>query len=146
DEFVRAGRLGGSDDFVLARAMLAERDVSTDRVAEQKYILPDKGRLLAKRFARYAGDRLSVDQNTAAAHLVESQQQRQHRRFAAAGGSDQRCDLAGLGDKAHVIEHDLIRSVGETHTAQFDPRLRELQRRLVVVVRLAGGAIDNFQQ
>ena len=80
------------------------------------------------------------------AHLVEAQQQRQHRRLAAAGGADQRGDLAGLGDEAHAVEHRLAGAIGEADVAQFDPRVGQFQRRLVVVGGFAGRAVDDFQQ
>ena len=41
-----------------------------------------------QRLPRYRGDFLTVDQDVAGAGLIEPQQQRQHRRFAAAGGAE----------------------------------------------------------
>ena len=125
---------------------LAERDVGADGVAEQIDVLPDIGGLVPQRVARHGRDRLAVDQDVAVGHLVEPQQQRQHRRLAAAGGADQSGDLAGLGDKAHAVEHGFVRAVGEGDVAQFDPRIAQLQRRLVVIGRLAGGAVDDLEQ
>ena len=109
DEIVRAGGLRGGDDLGLGGADLAERDVLADGVAEQIDVLADIGGLLPQRFARDLRDRLAVDQDLAVGHFIEPQQQRQHGRFAAAGGADQRGDLAGLGDEAHAVEHGLAR-------------------------------------
>ena len=117
------------------RADLAEGDVGADGVAEQIDVLSDIGGLLPQRMARHARDRLAVDQDVAVVDLIEPQQQRQHGGFAAAGRADQRGDLAGLGDKAHAVEHRLVRPIGEADVAEFDPRIRQLQRRLVVVRR-----------
>ena len=80
------------------------------------------------------------------AHLVEAQQQGQHRRFAAAGGADQRGDLAGLGCETHAVEHHLVDAVGEADVAQFDPCVGQLQGRLVVVGKLARRAVDDLEQ
>src|SRR3984885_14069170 len=109
DEVVRAGRLRGLDDFGLGRIFLAERDVGADAVAKQIDVLPDIAGLLAQRASRHIRYRLAVDQDFAFLDLVEAQQQREYRRFAAAGGADQRGDLAGLGAEAHAVQHRLVR-------------------------------------
>ncbi len=55
-------------------------------------------------------------------HFIEPQQQRQHRRFAAAGGADQRGDLAGLGDETHAVEHRLVRRDRRSVTSRNSTR------------------------
>src|SRR2546430_9519136 len=66
--------------------------------------------------------------------------QRQHRRLAAAGRADQCGDLAGLGDKAHPLQHRLVRSVGKADIAELDTRSEEhtseLQSQSNLVCRL----------
>ncbi len=95
------------------------------------------------RHARYL---LAVDQDFAVVHFVEPQQEREHGGLAAAGRADQRGGLAGLGDEAHVLQHRLVRPVGEIDVAELDPRIGELERRLVVVGRLARRAVDDLEQ
>ena len=146
DEIVRAGGLRSRHDLALGGVRLAEGDVGADRVAEQVDVLPDIAGLGAQRMPRYAGYVLAVDQDLALLHLIEPQQQRQHRRFAAAGGADQSGGLAGLGDEAHGLQHRLVRPVGEIDVAKLDPCVREFQRRLVVVGGLARRAVDDLEQ
>jgi hypothetical protein len=78
--------------------------------------------------------------------LVKPEQQRQHGGLAAAGRADQRGHLAGLGDEAHAIEHDLVAAIGEGDVAEFDLRVGQLQRGLVAVVRFARRAVDDLEQ
>ena len=47
-----------------------------------------------------------------------------------------------LGDETHAAQHRRIGAVGELHIGEFDPRLGQCQRRQVVVIRLAGRAVD----
>ena len=147
DEIVRAGRLRRGDDLGLAGAH-ACRTRCWPRWCRGTDTHPVRHR-------RSAGEAicatpLAIDcpsiRISPLVSLIEPQQQRQHRRLAAAGGADQRRDLSGLGDKTHAVEHRLVRPVGETHLAQFDPRVGQFQRRLVVVVGLAGRTVDDLEQ
>ncbi len=76
--------------------------------------------------------------------LVKPQQQIEHRRFAAARRSDQRRDLAALGDEIHAAQHRRVGTVSEPHVFERDARRGQLQRRQVVVARLAGRAVDDL--
>src|SRR3984957_14691142 len=144
DEIVRVRRLGGGDDLRLAGAEFSQRDVVADGAAEQMRDLADIGDGVAQRAARYAGNVLAVDHDAAGADVVKPQQQIQHRRFAATRWADQGGNLAALGDKTHAAQHRRVGAVGELHIGELDLRLGQCQRRHVVVIRLAGWAVDHL--
>ena len=54
--------------------------------------------------------------------------------------------LPGSATKLMRVQHRLVRPIGEIDVAEFDPRVDEFQRRLVVVGGLARRAVDDFQQ
>ena len=126
--------LGGGDDLGVAGAEFAERDIFADGAAEQMDDLPDIGDLLAQRAARHRGNILAVDQDLAGVDVVEPQQQIEHCRFAAARRTDQRGDLAALGNEAHAAQHRRFRAIGESDVVEFDPR----------VVSLSAGRSSSF--
>ena len=130
----------------LARIRPAVADVLADRAAEQEHVLADIGGLLAQRAARGRRDVLPVDGDRPAVRLVEPQDEVEHRGLAAAGRADQRRHLAGLGDERHAAQHRLARPIGELHVAEFDARVGDRQRRLVVVGRLGRRAVDDLEQ
>ncbi len=54
--------------------------------------------------------------------------------------------LPGSATKRHAVEDGLAGPIGEADIAQLDPRVGQLQRRLVVVGMLARRAVDDFEQ
>ena len=64
---------------------------------EQRNVLRHDGDGFAQALLRDARDVLAVDQDAARLHVVETLQQREQRRLAAAGTADEADPLAGLG-------------------------------------------------
>src|SRR5262249_20627689 len=90
DEIMSVRGLGGGNDLGVGRAWFAKGDVVANRAAEQVYVLAHIGEMMAQRLARMFRDVLAVDGDRSAADLVEPQNEIEHGRLAAAGGSDQR--------------------------------------------------------
>ncbi len=129
DEIMGVSGLGGRDDLGIGRAELAQRNVLANGATEQMDNLADISDRPAQRAARNRSNILTVDEHTAAAGVVETQQQVQHGRLAAARRSDQRRDLARLCDKAHAAQNRGVIAISEMHVGEFDARLCQLQRR-----------------
>src|SRR5437016_3861086 len=121
------GRFRGRDDGFPARARPTERDVVADRSTEQMHMLADVADLSPQRVPRGLRYLLSVDGYAARLRVVEAQQQRQDRRFAASRGSDERGYLPGLGNEAHVADDRLFQTIGETHARELDSSPLQLQ-------------------
>ena len=54
--------------------------------------------------------------------------------------------LPGSAHEGHAADDDLAGSIAEPHVVELDARLGDLQRRLVVVVRLGRRAVDDLEQ
>src|SRR5271165_2116091 len=140
DEVVRISRLGGGDDFLLARAWPAHRDVVAHRTLEQKILLRDIGDLPAKRSAGDGRDVDAVAKDLPGTNFIKAQDEVHHRRLAAAGAADQRRRPAGFGDEADAMQHGFPGPIAEDHVAKFDSAVRDLEvgrlRRILLVVAL----------
>ena len=87
---------------------------------EQRDVLRHDGDGLAQAFLRDVRDVLSVDQDAAALDVVESLQQREQRRFSAAGPADQADPLAGLRSQVEVLENLAAVGIAEGDILELD--------------------------
>ena len=76
--------------------------------------------------------------------VVETQDQVEHRGFAAAGWADKRNQLSSFGDEAYAPQHRRTGAISEAHIGELEPGSAQFERGLVVIVWLACRAVDHF--
>src|SRR5207244_2096553 len=106
----------------------AVRDVLPNRRAEQERLLQHQADLVAERLQRVAANVLAVDLDLPRLRVVEARNQRGDRRFAGAGGTDDRRDLARLDPNAHVFQDRNVAGIAEAVVVELD-ETAELRRR-----------------
>src|ERR1700730_3813744 len=104
DEFVRAGELGGTDDFVQRGGRLGHRDVLAHRAAEQKILLQYDADLRAQMGEVELLQILAVDVYQPGLRPVETLDQPGDRRLARAAAADDADDLAGLDREGNILD------------------------------------------
>ena len=113
-------RLGGAIDVLVRHfAVDAVHDVLFDRPREQERLLEDEADLLAQVAAGVVAQLDAVDAD-AALILVETRQQVDQRRLAAAGRADQRHRLPRLDAEGDAVEHGHVLGVGKAHVVEDD--------------------------
>ena len=120
DEAVDLREPRGLLDLGVARLPAAVADVVADGVVEQHGVLRDHADRGAQRLLRHVADVLAVDQDAAAGHVVEAEQQPRDRRLAGAGRADDRDRLAGRHLEADALEDRPRRLVGEADVLEAD--------------------------
>src|SRR5216683_4192272 len=103
DEFVRAGELGGADDFVQRGGRLGHRDVLAHRAAEQKILLQYDADLRAQMREVELLQILAVDVYEAGLRPVEPLDQTGDGRLAGAAAPDDTDDPARLDGERDVL-------------------------------------------
>ena len=96
----------------------AVADVVADGVVEQHGVLRHHADRRAQRRLRDVADILAVDQDPAAGDVIEAEQQPRDRRFAGAGGPDDRNRLAGRHLEAETFQDRPLRIVGKPHVLE----------------------------
>jgi hypothetical protein len=89
---------------------------------------------------------LAVDANDAALELIETQQQIEHGRLAAAGAADERGHPSGLGDERHAADDRRIAPISEFRPRHLDPSRSDHEPRLVVIRRLGRRRVHELEQ
>ena len=106
---IAARRDRRAQHLVVGRLRPAVADVLQDRAMKQRNVLRHHGDRCAQAFLRDPRDILAVDHDAALLHIVEPLQQREQRRFAAAGLADQADALAGLEPQAELARKPATR-------------------------------------
>src|SRR5260370_25771845 len=81
------------------------QDVLHDRAVKQRYVLRNNGDGGAQALLGYPRDILAAEHNAAALHIIETLQQHEQGRLAAARFADDTDALAGLHPQAEMREH-----------------------------------------
>ena len=102
----------------IAGVPAAVADVVADGVVEQHGVLRHHADRRAQRVLRDGLDVLPVDQDLAARHVIEPEQQPRDRRLAGAGRPDDRNRLAGRHLEAQPLQDRPVRIVGEAHVLE----------------------------
>ena len=97
----------------------------------------------AQRHLRDVAHILSVDQDAAAGHVVEAEQQPRDRRLAGARRADDRDRLAGRHLEAHALEDRPRRLVGELDVVEADRALPDRNRLGVRLVHDLGRSLED---
>ncbi len=129
DEPVQADRPRGCHDRLLRGRGCAEADVVGDRARKQERILRDQRHLRTQRALLHRADVDAVDQHLPAGDVVEAGDQVGDRRLAGSGLADQRHRLSRLDGQVDVLQHGLVRLVGEGDAAQLDAAVDTTHRR-----------------
>ena len=106
----------------------AVADVVADGVVEQHGVLRHHADGGAQGFLRHVAHVLAVDQDAAAGHVVEAEQQPRDRGLAGARGADDRHRLAGRHLEGHALEDRACRLVGEADVLEADACRRDRKR------------------
>ena len=122
DELVRFRELGRALDLRVGGVRLADADVVGDRAVEQAGILEHDGDRVAQRRQRDVGDVLTVDEDVARRGRAQPLQQRERRRLARAGRTDERQRLAGLDLEGDVSDALLALREAEGDVRRSAPR------------------------
>ena len=104
------------------RCGVAQPDVAGDRPGEQEHVLQHEAEEPAQLRQRHLADVHAVDQDAAARHVVEPQQQADDRRLARAGGPDDADALPRLDRRTTRRAAPSPRPVREPHVLELDPR------------------------
>src|SRR5260370_885125 len=102
-------------------------DVLHDRAVKQRYVLRNNGDGGAQALLGYPRDILAAEQNAAALHIIETLQQHEQGRLAAARLADETDALAGLDTQAEIAEHSAPVGITKAHVLQYDGRARPHQ-------------------
>ena len=98
---------------------MAERDVRSDSVGEQKTFLIHDADLAAECVQIQVAQILSVRKNAAVARIVKARDQTQQRAFARAGHAENADDLAGFGGRTKsCCKHGVFRLRNRTKRFQ----------------------------
>ena len=104
DELVGLGRFGGGDRLLGRAGGQAVNQIVPDRAAEQERLLQHDADLLAELLRRELAYVNAVDQHAAFVHVVETAEQVDQRRLAAAAAADDADRFARLDGKVDVVE------------------------------------------
>src|SRR5207249_3002962 len=98
-------------DLRISRVEPSDADVVADGSSEEKGILADQRNMLAHRLGRDVTQVLSVNRDVARIHVIETSNERQDRRLAAAGWPNQRKLGIARDAKAQAVENGRDRPV-----------------------------------
>src|SRR5262249_3317540 len=117
---VAARRDRRPQQLLVRRLGPAVADVLGDRTVEQRSLLRDHRDRLAQAFLGDAGDVLPVDQDAPALRIVEALQQREKRRLAGAGRTDDADVLARLQAQVEILEDRVAVGILEAYVGELD--------------------------
>ena len=100
---MNVGALGGGDDLLLGRALLAVGDILIDRAREKENVLRDDTDMTAQIILFDGTDVDAVHGDAAGFHIVKPREQGADGTFAAAGTADQRYRAAGREFKRNIF-------------------------------------------
>ena len=126
---VAARRERRVEHFFVRSVRPAVADILHDRAMEQGNVLRHDADGFAQAFLRDAGDVLTVDQNAAVLHVVETLQQREQSRFTAAGRANEADAFARHEAQVQVLENLLAVAVAEIDVLEPDAGAAPDQRR-----------------
>ena len=118
DEIVCGSSLRGGNYLVVGCVGASERDVITDRSAEQIGLLQHDSDFRAQAVQRHVTQIVSINQYCTIGYVIEAGDQVGDRRFAGTGGTDQRHNLAGVGGKVDLVQHTASLAVGEAYAVK----------------------------
>ena len=87
----------------------------------------------------------TVHGNTAVLHIVETHQQIDQRRLAAAGGSDDRHTLARFHGHGQILDQMLLLRIGKIHVGDFHGSFGILKHRCIFRFRHLRFGFDQFK-
>ena len=134
DQAARADALERTPHARLVRRGVSDRDVLEHGAREQEHVLRHHREAPPQLRALDGPDVAPVDQDRAAADLVEAQQERCDGGLAGARRADDRDLLAALHVEAHAAQHGLPGAILEAHVVEADDdvaRHRRTRRRHV---------------
>ena len=143
DEVGSGGGARGFRHLGVGGAGTAHADVGGDRVVEQQRVLADIGDGVAQAGERDFADIGAVEADGAGGGVVKARDQRQCRRFAGAGGADQRHSPAGLGDEREATQAAPAVGISEMHILELQPATPRRQRHRIARLDDAGPLVDH---
>ena len=132
-------RTSRSLNLLTRRMRRAVANVERDRALEQHRLLRHDAHDGTQRFRRVRANIAAIHHNASRVRLVETQQQRMHRRLACARAANKSDTRAWLDVEAHAIQHRLFRTarVPEVDVVKLDTSATAIHARHVQLHTLA---------